>query len=317
MRNTYGSLLIAILVALSAYLVIESAQDQPQVATITGEIQNPRSQEIISTYELPVLSALNSQDGFTLAPPAVRSSMELSEEAGAQLDSMYEKDDWRPSLSQTVDFSAVDLSPASQGWLDSVDKKKGLPKLSEDLDWSAFGPAETAQTELEGHRKWEEAIKPHPEYTEADLNKALKLGRPAPDFTLYDLDDQPVSLSQFKGKVVLLDFWASWCKPCIDNLPYLRKIKGKTSGWPVVFLNVSLDGDEAAWRKAIDDHRIPGVHVRADGWNAEVAKTYQVNSIPSYYLVDSQGLIVERLFNKRLSNIRDTYSIVTMIEESL
>ena len=315
MRKPYGSLLIAILVALSAYLVIDSTQDPPQVATSTGEIQNPRSQEIISTYELPVLSALNSEDRFTLAPPAVRSSMELSEEAAAQLDSMYEKDDWRLSLSQTVDFSAVDLSPASQGWLGSVDKKKGLPELSEGLDWSAFGPLETAQTELEGHRKWEEAIKPHPEYTE-EVRK-LKFGRPAPDFTLHDLDGQPVSLSQFKGKVVLLDFWASWCKPCINNLPYLRKIKGKTSGWPVVFLNVSLDEDEAAWRKAVDEHRIPGVHVRADGWNAEVAKTYQVNSIPSYYLVDSQGLIVEHLSNKRLSNIRDTYSIVTMIEESL
>ena len=314
MRNTYGSLLIAILVALSAYLAIKSTQDQPQVATITGEIQNSRSQEIISTYELPVLAALNSQDRFTLTPPAVRSSMELSEEAEAQLDSMYEKDGWRPSPLQAVDFSAVDLSPASQGWLDSENKKKRLLELSQDLDWSVFGPSETLQTELEGHRKWEEAIKPHPEYTEADLNKALKLkfGRPAPDFTLHDLADQPVSLSQFKDKVVLLDFWASWCKPCIDNLPYLRKIKRKTSGWPVVFLNVSLDGDEADWRKAVDDHRIPGVHVRADAWNAEVAKTYQVNSIPSYYLVDSQGLIVEHL-----SNIRDTYSIVTMIEESL
>ena len=230
MRNTYCGLLIVILVALSVYLVIESAQDQPQVATITGEIQNPRSQEIISTYELPVLSALNSQDRFTLTSPAVRSSMELSEEAGTQLDSMYEKDDRRPGLSQTADFSAVDLSPVSQGWLDSVDKKERLPELSQDLDWSAFGPSETAQTELAGHRKWKEAIKPHPEYTEADLNKALKLGRPAPDFTLHDLGGQPVSLSQFKGKVVLLDFWASWCKPCIDNLPYLRKIKEKTSG---------------------------------------------------------------------------------------
>ncbi len=81
---------------------------------------------------------------------------------------------------------------------------------------------------------------------------------------------------------------------------------------PVVFLNISLDTDEAAWREAIDKHGIEGVHVRADGWGADVAKAYQVNSLPSYYLVDSQGLIVERL-----SGVRDTDELVARIEKSL
>ena len=81
---------------------------------------------------------------------------------------------------------------------------------------------------------------------------------------------------------------------------------------PVVFLNLSIDRDEAAWREAIDEHQIKGVHVRASGWDAEVAESYQVRSIPSYYLVDSRGLIVERL-----SGVRDTNGIVETIEESL
>ncbi|MCY3664350.1 MAG: TlpA disulfide reductase family protein, partial [Gemmatimonadetes bacterium] len=136
--------------------------------------------------------------------------------------------------------------------------------------------------------------------------------QPAPEFTLYDLDGQPVSLSQFKGKVVLLDFWASWCEPCIGDLPDLRRIKKKAADKPLVFLNLSLDTDEAAWREAIDKHEIEGVHVRADGWGADVAKSYQVNSLPSYYLVDSQGLIVERL---RI--LRNTDEIVATIEKSL
>ena len=167
-------------------------------------------------------------------------------------------------------------------------------------------------------RMWEEfqEINPHPEYTEvvqAALYKALKLqpGQPAPEFTLHDLDGQPVSLSQFKGQVVLLDFWASWCEPCISDLPDLRKIKEKTADWPVVFLNVSIDTDEAAWREAIDKHEIKGVHVRADDFGSDVAKSYQVDGIPAYYLVDSQGLIVERL------RIRETYEIMAMIEKSL
>ena len=111
--------------------------------------------------------------------------------------------------------------------------------------------------------------------------------------------------------MVLLDFWASWCGPCIGDLPDLRAIKRKT-GDQVVFLNLSLDTDEAAWREAVDKHEIEGVHVRADGWGADVAKSYQVNSLPSYYLVDSQGLIVERL---RI--LRDTDEIVATIEKSL
>ena len=127
------------------------------------------------------------------------------------------------------------------------------------------------------------------------LAAALKLqpGQSAPEFTLDDLDGQPVSLSQFKGQVVLLDFWASWCVPCINDLPYLREVKEKTSDWPVVFVNISLDADEDDWREAIDKHEIKGVHVRADGFGSDVAKSYQVMGIPSYYLVDSQGLIVE------------------------
>ena len=108
---------------------------------------------------------------------------------------------------------------------------------------------------------------PYPEYNEAieaAIDKALKLqpGQPAPDFTLDDLDGQPVSLNQFKGKAILLDFWASWCGPCIGDLPDLRKIKEKTAALPVVFLNMSLDDDEAAWRGAIAKHEIKGVHLR-------------------------------------------------------
>ena len=169
------------------------------------------------------------------------------------------------------------------------------------------------------YRKWEnfQQINPHPEYNEpiqAALDEALKLqpGQPAPAFTLDDLDGQPVSLSQFKGQVVLLDFWSSWCKPCISDLPDLRKIKEKTAGWSVVFLNISLDVDEAAWREAIDKHEIEGVHVRTDGWFTEVTTSYQVSALPAYYLVDSQGLILDRLYS-----VRDTDEIVAMIEQGL
>ena len=265
--------------------------------------------------------------------------LELSEEALAQLDALYEKEGQWPKLSQMVDLSAVGLFSATQARLDSIYADTGSRII-----WSFSKRYNLAKEKLEGRvlywflareligrferggsgafalaqRKWEDfqQINPHPEYTEAvqaALDKALKLqpGQPAPEFTLDDLDGHPVSLSQFKGRVVLLDFWASWCGPCISDLPDLRRIKGKTTALPVVFLNVSLDTDDADWREAIGKHEIKGVHVRADGFGSDVAKSYQVNGIPSYYLVDSQGLIVENPI------VRDTDEIVATIEKSL
>ena len=284
------------------------------------------------------------QDSLKKEPPKLSEKLDLSwlsQPARAQLDSMYEYPQV-PKLSERIDLSSLGLSGAVQAQLDSMTTTTGTVTLK---TWNSFSARyDLAKEKLEGRvlywflaedlirgfkrgskffswakDKWEEFQEnnPYPEYTEAvqaALYKALKLqpGQPAPEFTLYDLDGQPVSLSQFKGQVVVLDFWASWCGPCIGDLPDLRRIKKKAADKPLVFLNLSLDTDEAAWREAVDKHEIEGVHVRADGWGADVAKSYQVNSLPSYYLVDSQGLIVERL---RI--LRDTDEIVATIGKSL
>ena len=265
------------------------------------------------------------------------SAVGLSSAAQAELDSLYEHR--QPlRLSEKIDLSGLGLAAAVQAQLDSIyatgrwtvwrfPKMYDLAKeklegrvlywyLAEGLIRSFKRGSEVFELI---QRQWEDfqQSNPYPEYTKAVeevLYEVLKLqsGHPAPEFTLHDLDGQPVSLSQFKGKVVLLDFWASWCGPCIVDLPDLRKIKEKTAALPVVFLNLSLDEDEAAWRGAITEHGIEGVHVRADGFGSDVAKSYQVNALPSYYLVDSQGLIVGRL-----DGVRGTDAIVAMIEKSL
>ena len=292
-------------------------------------------------FSLPPSSDVDTSraDSLRKEPPRLSeridlSALGLSDVAQVQLDSLYEhRQELR--LSEKIDLSALGLAAATREQLDSLYADRGsrirpwgrtYDLARERLDgrvlyWYLAGELiywfERGQDFAFVHRKWEEfqAANPYPELVEAvqaALDKALKLqpGQPAPEFTLHDLDGQPVSLSQFRGQVVLLDFWASWCGPCIHALPDIRRLKKETADLPVVFLNLSLDGSEAAWREAIDEHRIKGVHVRADV--ADVADSYQVRAIPSYYLVDSRGLIVERL-----SGVRDTDGIVAAIEESL
>ncbi|MXX36988.1 MAG: TlpA family protein disulfide reductase [Gemmatimonadetes bacterium] len=92
-----------------------------------------------------------------------------------------------------------------------------------------------------------------------------------------------------------MDFWASWCGPCIGAVPYLEEIKQRTRDQKVVFLNISLDpADE--WHQAVDEHGLTGVHVHSPGgWQSAVAQLYQVQSIPSYFLVGPDGCMDDRV----------------------
>ena len=263
--------------------------------------------------------------------------LDVSPEIAALLDSLYENR--RPlSLSRKLDLAGLGLSQAVQTKLDSIYaiKKRSIPALPRRIDLAEkrlkgrvlywflagelirgfdYGGEGFAQV----RRKWLDfqASNPYPEYDTAvqaavDRAMALRPGRPAPDFTLTDQEGQQVSLSQFRGKAVLLDFWASWCGPCIGNLPYIRELKKKTTDLPVVFVNLSLDSSDAAWRKAIDKHGIKGVHVRSGVWGSGTTSAYNVRAIPAYFLVDPQGIIVERL-----SGVRDTDAVVAKILKSL
>ena len=158
---------------------------------------------------------------------------------------------------------------------------------------------------------------PYPAYTEAveevvRETAQLKPGQPAPDFTLDDLQGQSVSLSDFKGQAVFLDFWASWCGPCIGAVPHLEELKQRTRDQKVVFLNISLDpADE--WHQAVEEHGLTGVHVHAPGgWRATVTQLYQVRGIPSYFLVGPDGRM-----DGRMDDVDDVEEVVARIEEVL
>lgn len=118
-------------------------------------------------------------------------------------------------------------------------------------------------------------------------------GQVAPDFVQNDPDGNPVSLKDYRGKYVLVDFWASWCGPCRQENPNLVRAYNSYKQKNFTVLGISLDRDKPKWLKAISDDQLTWQHVSdLKFWENEVAKLYQVSSIPQNFLLDPEGKII-------------------------
>ena len=125
----------------------------------------------------------------------------------------------------------------------------------------------------------------------------LQPGQPAPDFTLRDEAGQLVSLHDFRGQVVYLDFWASWCGPCIAEAPATARLRQQFAGRDVIFLAVSIDQQPDAWRKALDRFKLRGPNARhlidPQHFEAGSLKAYEVRGVPTYWLIGREGQIIQ------------------------
>lgn len=120
-------------------------------------------------------------------------------------------------------------------------------------------------------------------------HKEFAIGSPAPDFQLKDTNGAPVSLSNFKGKVVYLNFWSTSCGLCMVEMPNMQQLTNQLKDKNVVFLNVGMDEDEANWKKTVTGRKLQGVHVYTKGMDAELVKRYNLKDIPAYFLIDEEG----------------------------
>lgn len=118
-------------------------------------------------------------------------------------------------------------------------------------------------------------------------------GAKAPDFTLNDAGGNPVTMSSIKGKIKIIDFWASWCGPCRLNNPALRKLYDEFHGKGLEIIGVSLDTDKAAWEKAIEKDGLNWVNVSSlKGWDCDIVRLYNVTGVPALFILDEYGNIV-------------------------
>ena len=118
-------------------------------------------------------------------------------------------------------------------------------------------------------------------------------GAKAPDFTLHDLNGNPVTMSAVKAKVKIIDFWASWCGPCRLNNPALKEIYADFHDKGLEIIGVSLDEEKEDWALAVEKDGLAWINVSSlKGWDCEVARLYNVKGIPALFVLDENNNII-------------------------
>jgi len=195
-------------------------------------------------------------------------------------------------------FAVRMLNPATEGtYLDAFGQ--GLNRR--------FPGTRMSRDFTEYYRKFTSKMRPPP-------RKAVAVGGAgssslAPEVALPDVNGKTVSLSSFRGKYVLLDFWASWCGPCRAEKPNVVAAYAKFKDKNFTILSVSLDNNKDPWQKAIKDDGLTWTQVSdLKGWGSAAATAYNVQSIPSNFLIDTSGKVIAK--NLREKQLDETLSSV-------
>lgn len=143
-----------------------------------------------------------------------------------------------------------------------------------------------------------------------DIKKweALKPGNVAPNFSFPDIKGKMISLSDFKGKYVYIDVWATWCGPCKAEAPRFEELKKNFKGKNIVFMSVSVDDTKEPWEKMVTEKQLSDIQVFASGWSSSITKDYLINSIPRFLLIDREGKILDSNADRPSGKIADILS---------
>ena len=156
----------------------------------------------------------------------------------------------------------------------------------------------------ENHRVLEELTRIHEVLGNSDLAAKYQkkadpmselVGKVVPDFSATDFDGKPISLQQYRGKVVLLDFWAVWCGPCLTEMPNVKRVYNSYKDQGFDIIGVSLDTDEIRLRNYLKKNNIPWRQIfSGQKWRSPLARQYHIRSIPAPWLIAKDGTLISR-----------------------
>jgi peroxiredoxin len=126
--------------------------------------------------------------------------------------------------------------------------------------------------------------------------RIVKAGDTAPDFTITTDRGQKITASNFGGKVLVLHFWASWCGPCVEEVPSLNEFQKKVADAGVVVLGISVDTNEAAYRKFLSKYQVAFKTARDP--SADIAASYGTFKYPETYIIDHTGKVVQKVIGE-------------------
>ncbi len=141
--------------------------------------------------------------------------------------------------------------------------------------------------------------------------KKVQAGNPSPDFTAYDINGKEYHLSDFKGKNLYIDLWATWCGPCLMEGPYLEKLKKDYEGKNIEIVSIDVFDDKARWEKMVKSGKLSGVQLIIPDRDADFLLLYNVTSIPRFIFIDKNGNIIDnnapRPSSPQIRNLIDKY----------
>lgn len=262
------------------------SKDSLSKAKVTGTKVNEDNQKFI-VYIKSITDANKALDAEYEATPKEKRTKEFNDHIDKESDSISVKE-------RNLDSLYIQANPNSYMSLQALHSMGGpypdyaqlapeFEKLSPDLRASNAGV------------KYKQYL---------DILKSVSVGAMAPDFAQPDTNGTAVNLSSFKGKYVLLDFWASWCGPCRAENPNVVKAFNTYKGKNFTILSVSLDrpGKKENWLKAIHKDGLTWTHVSdLKFWDNDAAKLYGIQAIPQNLLIDPSGKIIAKdLFGNAL-----------------